>query len=95
VASVLGSIDSSEGFLSLSPKGLESSDSLSTSLTLPLEFAMKTINPWRDDFDFALQSGASLCVNITDIDAGVDILAGPDRTPVGTSFNPETYAACL
>jgi len=94
VASVVGSIDSSEGFLSVSPKGLESSDSLSTSLTLPLEFAMKTINPWRDDFDFAVQSGASLCVNITNIDSGVDILAGPDRTPVGTSFNPETYAAC-
>lgn len=94
VARVVGDIESTDGFLSISPKRLESSDTLSTELTLPLDFDMRTTNPWRDDFDFAVPSGADLCVNIVAIDAGVGIFAGPDRTPVGRSFNPETFADC-
>jgi len=91
---VTGSITSSADFDVIEPAGLESSDSLSTSPASPLTFEMGTNNPWKDGFNFEVPAGASLCVTLDSVSDGLDILAGPDRTPVGTSFNPETFAGC-
>jgi len=90
---VQGRIESSQVFDSITPKSLEGSDSL-LQLGDELTFDMTTQNPWSDGFEFKVPSDASLCVTLTDISDGLDMVAGPDRTPVGISFNPETYAAC-
>jgi len=90
---VQGRIESSRFFDSVAPEGLESSDAL-VQLGGELTFNMTTQNPWSDGFEFQVPSDASLCVTLTDISDGLDMVAGPDRTPVGISFNPETYAPC-
>jgi len=91
---VQGSITSSAGFSFITPRGIESSDTVSQSAGGPLTFDMTTINPWSDGFDFDVPISSALCVTLANVSAGLDILAGPDRTPVGTSFDPATYAAC-
>lgn len=89
-----GSITSSADFNVITPAGLEGSDSLSTSPASPLTFEMGTNNPWKDGFDFEVPAGATLCVTLDSVSDGLDIFAGEGRTPVATSFNPETLGSC-
>jgi len=91
---VEGSITSSAGFGSVTPRGIEGSDTISQSTGEVVTFNMTTINPWSDGFDLDVPTGAALCVTLANVSPGLGILAGPDRTPVGTSFDPATYAAC-
>lgn len=94
VKKFIGSITSSLDFTSITPLSLESNDSLSTDLTLPIDFTMKVLNPWFDDFEFTVDSAANLCVDVTNIPSGMSIYAGPNRTPVSPPFDPVTLAAC-
>jgi len=96
VVKAAGSITSSKGsFDSIVPRAtIESSDSVTTSTSVPsMDFDLGTINPWLDDFDVSA-TGASLCVTLDRVSPGLDVFAGPDRTPVGTSFDPQTYGPC-
>lgn len=91
---VVGTLTSSESFGNVVQKGMESSDTLTTSQASRISFDMRTNNPWSDGFDFEIPDSASLCVTLTTVSDGLDVLAGPERTPVGTSFDPRTFGTC-
>lgn len=91
---VQGNITSSTGFASVTPRGIESGDTITPEADGRLSFSMTTLNPWSDGFDLDVPANSALCVTLSNVSAGLEILAGPDRTPVGTSFDPATYAAC-
>jgi len=92
--SVTGNITSSTSATNVARVGMERSDTLTTSPATRLAFDMRTINPWSDGFDFEVPDDANLCVTLTSVSPGLDVLAGYERTPVGISFDPRTFGTC-
>jgi len=91
---VTGNITSSTSATNVARVGIERSDTLTTSPATRLAFDMRTINPWSDGFDFEAPGDANLCVTLTSVSPGLDVLAGYERTPVGISFDPRTFGTC-
>lgn len=89
-----GNITSSTGFNNVTPVSLEPSDTLTTNLDSPIGFSVSTGNPWEDRFSFTAPASANLCVTLTEMPSSLQRFAGPDRTPVGFSFDPVTLGNC-
>jgi hypothetical protein len=88
-----GAIDSDQGFTSVVPISLESSDTL-TNAGVQISYDLSMGKAYTDGFDFTVPIGSNLCVGV-DLPAGVNVLVGALRTPVTVPFNPNTLGPCL
>ncbi|MBX2825207.1 MAG: DUF1929 domain-containing protein [Gammaproteobacteria bacterium] len=89
-----GSISSELGLVSVVPQTLELSDSLVTDDPARAGFDLRTSFPYEDRFSFESQLNDNVCVSLDALSPGYSVFAGPDRTPVSDSFNPETLESC-
>ena len=87
-----GTVDSDLGFSSVTPVSVESNDIL-TSDASQIIYDLQMGQIYQDGFDFSVPGGANLCFGVS-MPAGIDVLVGPNRTPVTPPFNPETLGPC-
>ena len=86
-----GEITTNRQFTSVQEFGFESTDVLNVSNQL-LSFSMEVTNIWEDGFSFRVNPGNS-CITLN-TPAGTTIVVGEDQTPVSSSFDLDTLAAC-
>lgn len=88
-----GEVTASTGFGIVTPRSIESTDSvLFDNSTNTISFDIRTSNPWDDRFDFNTNAGATLCVDVATIATGV--FAGRNRQRMTAPFNPVTLGSC-
>jgi hypothetical protein len=95
-ATYIGGVDSDQGFSSVVPVSVESSDVLDfTTGTTPgrIDYTLRMGSRWLDGFDFSYPAGANVCFGV-DQPAGTTVLVGAGRTPVTLPFDPQTLGPC-
>jgi len=73
---------------------IESSDTLTTTAN-QVDFNVRTVKPWSDEFKVDINNDGPVCVQITGQPQSTTVLVGRDRRAAGaSSFNPRTLGAC-
>lgn len=87
-----GQIQSSAGFASVAPFDYESNDVLNQNGNT-VSFDMRMGAVYADGVDFEPNAGATVCIDITK-PGSPDVFLGPDRLPVGTTFDLSSGGPC-
>jgi len=89
-----GSVDSSgQPFSSVLPVAVEPNDTLDTSNSMSIDYALGMGSGWFDGFDFTHPDDAEVCFGV-DQPAGTTVLVGAGRTAVPLPFNLATLESC-
>ncbi|MEE9343279.1 MAG: hypothetical protein V3V12_06595, partial [Gammaproteobacteria bacterium] len=88
-----GSITTNQGFDSITPLNIESSDTFNTSDPLALSLQLKAANPWWDGFSFSYSGYACLEI-IPNAKVSNTVLIGPNKTPLTTPLDLNTLGPC-
>ena len=91
-----GSISSSSAITSLMPLSLETGsatpDRLIQVAANQVKFELYVVRPYRDDFSFKAEPGASLCVDLSDFAGG--LFLGPDKVEVTPPYDIQSMLGC-
>ncbi len=90
----VGTVTSSSAFSQVTPKSVESGDTLDfTSNPSQISFSLTMSGSGEDGAEFLPASGANTCFSL-DLPAGASVYLGPMRVPVSQPLDLETVGVC-
>ncbi|MBX2882440.1 MAG: beta-propeller fold lactonase family protein [Granulosicoccus sp.] len=93
-ANYTGHLYSDSGFTSVTGVSIESSDEVIEISEGVVSFDLTMGGVWIDEVIATPATAANLCVAISQRSAGTSLLAGANRVPVSSPFNPLTLEPC-
>jgi len=89
-----GKVLSDDPLTDFSLHSVESTDSVTNSPANEINFSITLGGIYADEFRFRPAATSPSCIVVNDMSAGATILAGKNRTPVTSPFDPVTLQAC-
>lgn len=93
-ASYAGVVKSDQPIAGLTLHSVEPSDRVVVDPASTVDFAIGLGGVYVDEFRYSLAPDATSCITLTSQSADTRILAGPDRTPMTSPFDPATLGDC-
>jgi len=90
-----GQIYTTTGYSAITGLSIEAPDRVGLVNSTTLEYDLRTVSPWKDEFKFSVNGNADICFNAQTIPASTDIFVGGNRVPVSSrTFNPDSLENC-